>query len=138
MDNQYGPTYTARNSERLGSQAAQKFLAKHSNPSITKRAADKAAAINHARALRMSARMDESFDADISGDAFRSGINSMKLRLLSIREAANEILLHGADTDMRGLIHGARMFQAITVEQYRLLLQLRDSAYNCRIKELVK
>ncbi|MBX9754783.1 MAG: hypothetical protein K2X80_08520 [Pseudomonadaceae bacterium] len=126
------PRYTARNSKPETVAAIQRYA----SPEIARRAEDKQRLVQQAKALRIAARLDESFDAETSGDPFRAGVNLLKNRLLCVREACEIFALHRADSAVNGIIEGLRMFKVIKPEQWRALIKLRDNAYNYRLKEL--
>lgn len=134
----YSPDYTARNSKR-GERPVQtqNALARYEPSALEfQRTADRAERLRNAKALRMSARMDESFDADTSGDPFRCGVNGLKNRLLNIREAREVFVLHRDDATFGGMLEGLLLFKVITPFQHKWLRSLRDNAYSLRLQEL--
>jgi hypothetical protein len=134
MQVQSAPNYTARNSKPQTVEA----LTRYADPAIAKRADDMQRRIQAAKALRFASRINESWEADTSGDPFRAGVNLLKNRLLCIREACEIFELHRADSAVNGITEGLRMFRVITPEQWRFLIALRNNAYELRLAELQK
>jgi hypothetical protein len=134
MQVQSAPNYTARNSKPQTVEA----LTRYADPAIALRVDKRNEQIREARALRLSYRLDETYEADTSGDPFRAGVNLLKNRLLCIREACEIFELHRADSAVNGITEGLRMFRVITPEQWRFLIALRNNAYELRLAELQK
>ena len=129
------PQYTARNSKR--NEPTTRALMRYEPSALaTRREEDYKERLRKARSLRLSARLDESFEADTSGDPFRAGTNGLKNRLLNIREAREIFVLHRDDSTFGGMLEGLLLFKVITPVQHRALRGLRDNAYQLRFQEL--
>ena len=134
MEAYSGHVYTARNSPADRSAPRARGI----DPAIAKRTEDKQRRVQAAMALRIANRINESWEADTSGDPFRAGCDLLKLRLLCVREAHEVFYLHRVDSALNGIIEGLRMFKVITPEQWRGLIALRNNAYELRLAELQK